>query len=642
MISTARHIRIFAVAANIGVAALLCLASCGRSKTAAELERISLLTEEYPDSALQLLLATDTAAFADRADRARFAVALTNASYLAYDPDCNDSLLSLQADYFADAPADRFKMLYLYLSATFKIERKLFTEAITQLFDAAQIAEASADHLYAGRIYRAISDIYINMLNSSQSLKYGMSALENFEKYGNQRLINWQLIRVGQAYFNNGKYDESIIVLQKTHENAIESSDNELLSQTKELLARDYMEKGEYRKAIDLLQNLDKDYLVFDYFTLSNSYLNIDNIDSAKYYNDRLMDLDANNREMSFKINKKLGNKDLAIDDLEKEFNRQTDYYFNLAGENFLGIETNYFTDLAAKNKTELINTKRILTYSTILFCALIVLSYLNYRRLLRKRKKQVSSYYRLTETLKQQLDESITSNDNNYEILKKDKQKLDSERRKIAKDLLIAQTKYERAILLSTKEVESLNKKIETLKNQLTDIELKYNNVKQSLETTKLTQNDIVNNILRNEVGKRFDVLNKLCEVLYIADDNFEQINKDVRKQIPDYKENKLLKRISNIINDFKFSESAYKELEEIVDKGYDGIITEFKTSLPELYKTYGSLYLYKCLSLPVMTIAYLLGTTEKSVYGRTYQLKIKINKLAKSKKDELLKPIS
>ncbi len=629
------HIKIAAIAisALIGAAALLGLASCGESQTSAELERLSLLTEENPDSALSLLLAVDTASFADRADRARFAVALTNARYLAYDPECNDSLLRLNATYFSDAPADRFKMLYLYLSATFKIERKLFTKAIIELFDAAQIAEASSDHLYAGRIYRAISDIYTKCFDSKQYLKYSYLSLIEFQKCAKPSFANWQLIRIAEAYHNIKDYSKSLIVCKLTHSKAISEQDKDLEDISKRIAARDYMELKQYVEAINELRGLDY-YEPEDFYTLSYSYLSLNEIDSAIFYKNKLLERQPFNKELTFRIAKKTGDiKTMAVE-LDSEFHRQSDFTAVALNYNIAGTESDYFKKLNLKKQLEQKKTYIIIGCSTIFIILLLFCMYLYHIRSINRKKSQIKRYIDNTALLKSELENSAIENEQLLLKLNNTKEEIENERLAAAMRLEQLQNKHSDMRIRSTLEITSLNDHIEHLKLQLQELDKKYNCVKHDLESVQSNGNAEISKILRNVIVQRFSLLNEICSVLYQGTDNITDKSKGLREQ-------KTIKRITNIINEIKVSENVIAELEDIVDRSYNGIISKFKEEMPELYKTSRNLYLYKCLSLPVLTIAYLLGTNERGVYDRTYQLKHKITIKSPNNFEELIKPL-
>lgn len=406
------HIKIAAIAisALIGAAALLGLASCGESQTSAELERLSLLTEENPDSALSLLLAVDTASIADRADRARFAVALTNARYLAYDPECNDSLLRLNAVYFADAPADRFKMLYLYLSATFKIERKLFTEAIIELFDAAQIAEASSDHLYAGRIYRAIHDIYFNTLNFVQALKYTKISTDHFKRTNDKELYYWSILDEAGCQHNLKNYDSSRILIDSCLRFAYKTENIAMIDESLRYQAHTQLEQNLYDESIQSLKSMSEMLNVNDYFVMAQCYIYKDNLDSASYYNNFIPELSPLNHQISCAMAKQNGNYKKAFLLLGKMLKQQNDTMRFMLNNNLVGTESQYHQINSIKNKLKLKTQFDIFVIVALVLITITVILYIHHRKALKFKESEIEKYYSISKKAQSDLS-NLTEN---------------------------------------------------------------------------------------------------------------------------------------------------------------------------------------------------------------------------------------
>lgn len=409
------HIQILAiaVAAMIGVAAMLGLASCGESQTSAELRRIGLLTEEHPDSALRLLLAVDTAAFRTEAERARYAVALTNARYLAYDPDCSDSLLRLHAPYFADAPADRDKMLYLYLRATFLTEQKLYTEAIIDLFDAAQIAEASDDHLYAGRIYRAIRDIYFNTFNFEQALKYSWSALDEFEKSKSEYLYIWAVADVSICLHNLGYVDSGYQMLDTCIKYSFAKDNYPMKAEFLQSAAHTLFQKKEYREAINHLRCIPLEYDSQDLFILSRSYLELNEPDSASYFDKLMQERNIYKYESKYAIEKYNGNYEEALIELEKTLAIQSDTMRYILGNNIAGVEGHYFEKESIVYKYKFDRQIIITTFVIGLFIISTILIYFYHHGRLKFKESQIEKYAIIAKNLQTKFDK-LSSDTNN------------------------------------------------------------------------------------------------------------------------------------------------------------------------------------------------------------------------------------
>ena len=162
---------------------LLLLAACAsRSTVGEQLRRADSLLDSHPDSALRLLESIASDSLPTGANRAYYALLLTQARDKNYIPQTDDSLIRSAAHYYdrrKDAP---MQARAYYLWGGVYRDRHELAVAVEKYLEAAQYAQKAQNIVLLGCIYNSVGYIYysqgLNQQADSISLLTGQIAIQ--------------------------------------------------------------------------------------------------------------------------------------------------------------------------------------------------------------------------------------------------------------------------------------------------------------------------------------------------------------------------------------------------------------------------------------------------------------------------------
>ena len=266
----------------------LSVAGCrgGRSYDSRLVAADSLVASQ-PDSALRLLRGVGFDSMCSDADRAYFALLLTQAKYKCDEIITSTDTIDIAVDYFSgggDADKRLRSLIYRGASLTDMGEITAAMEAYKQ----AEAAASPNDYENLGYINLRMASLYqkVYAKNFDHIDKYKI-ALMNFYQANDKHYQLVCLSRLGQVY-RLVNMDSAYLYIKKAIELSRELNDSLWLFMNYEFLSGYYMKIGNLQKqketALYVIKNGQK-YADYDcYYILSRAYANLGKTDSAKVY----------------------------------------------------------------------------------------------------------------------------------------------------------------------------------------------------------------------------------------------------------------------------------------------------------------------------------------------------------------------
>lgn len=152
---------------------------------------------------------------------------------------------------------------------------------------------------------------------------------------------------------------------------------------------------------------------------------------------------------------------------------------------------------------------------------------------------------------------------------------------------------------------------------------------IAQSLRETlaiKKSEYDIAKVEIREKMRDEFSILDELCQKVYESEN-------------PTAARKRVSAAVTDLIEQLSGDKKKIENLERMVDRNCDNVISDFKTDFPNLKNADYNLFLYSILGFSINSISLFLKEEKlTSVYERKRRLKDKIKKLEPIKRDKYL----
>ena len=325
----------------------LCLTACNRHSEHWEaLAQVESYIQERPDSALKVLQGMDTTQFNSAEDKALYALLYTQAEDKNYIDNTDDSKIRIAVDYYKNSDDEYHKMLSYYYLARIQFNNKEYSNSITSLLHAEDVAIDLGDDFHLGLIYRQFGDIYSMIYNGIESLNYSQKSYEHFKKSGKENYSDWALWDIARAHYNCKDYESSIRTSNEIIKLGHLRNSEILIADGLKLLGMSYYASGQFDRSIDAYSQVVTDYPSYmtaeDYSNLGSSYNRIGNIDSARYYMNIVSKTDSTLRWLPYTVSKSLGDYKSAVEALEHEYEYQDQIIKSIVSQNVTETVSNY------------------------------------------------------------------------------------------------------------------------------------------------------------------------------------------------------------------------------------------------------------------------------------------------------------
>lgn len=264
------------------------LSSCSSSVKSPLLLSADSLMEIYPDSALSILESISSPQKLPRADRALYALLLTQARHKNYIALGDDSLIKTAVEYYGDKKKSvRAAKAHYYLGATYW-DMKCISFAVEEYLAAIRLMPVEDEFL---------AMIYDNLAECYEEDRLYNVAIENYRaayhilKGKNEQI--YPMRGIARVFLLQNEKDSALYYYQQALDCALVDQDSSLIGVLYHDLAMVYNEKKDYvqadkfvSKAI-LLQGQDA---INTCLSKAQIMLNLNKLDSASYFFSKNMD----------------------------------------------------------------------------------------------------------------------------------------------------------------------------------------------------------------------------------------------------------------------------------------------------------------------------------------------------------------
>ena len=358
---------------------LLCISLFSCSRTSVELKAAEQLMLTSPDSSLHILQKLRLNLFTTRSDKALYALLKSQALDKHDIKVESDSLIAIATEYFDDKDPVRAGYAWFYMSrcANYRGDAKTQADA---LLKAQEFAEKSNDYRLQGLVYGDKGNLYNAQREYMNSIYFFKCAYNRFAKVKDYRNCILSSINIGYNYLYTSHSEKALPYYLLAEKNFVHYKDILLLSTVYRCLGGAYYENGNYVKALLYYKKTPlTDQPFYDsnkWFLIANTYFKTDNIDSTRFYLNKITKL----QEMApdyYRLWQKLyeneGNTIKALY-FSKRVTVVTDsLYKRKLDVSFAGLEKKYkYQGLQLSNKELIIKNKQ---KGILLFIFLFILS---------------------------------------------------------------------------------------------------------------------------------------------------------------------------------------------------------------------------------------------------------------------------
>ena len=258
------------------------LSSCSSSVKSSLLLSADSLMEIYPDSALSILESISSPQKLPRADRALYALLLTQARHKNYIALGDDSLIKTAVEYYGDKKKSvRAAKAHYYWGATYR-EKGYTSFAVDEYLTAIRLMPVRDEFL--AMIYDNLADCYEKDDLYDIAIEAYRQAYQILEG-GSQQ--TYPLRGIARICLLQNKKDSSLLYYQKALDYALAEQDSSLIGALYHDLAMVYNEKKDYVQAdkyVSKAMIMQGDDAVNVCLSKAQIMLNLNKLDSASYF----------------------------------------------------------------------------------------------------------------------------------------------------------------------------------------------------------------------------------------------------------------------------------------------------------------------------------------------------------------------
>ena len=258
------------------------LSSCSSSVKSPLLLSADSLMEIYPDSALSILESISSPQKLPRADRALYALLLTQARHKNYIALGDDSLIKTAVEYYGDKKKSvRAAKAHYYWGATYR-EKGYTSFAVDEYLTAIRLMPVRDEFL--AMIYDNLADCYEKDDLYDIAIEAYRQVYQILEG-GSQQ--TYPLRGIARICLLQNKKDSSLLYYQKALDYALAEQDSSLIGALYHDLAMVYNEKKDYVQAdkyVSKAMIMQGDDAVNVCLSKAQIMLNLNKLDSASYF----------------------------------------------------------------------------------------------------------------------------------------------------------------------------------------------------------------------------------------------------------------------------------------------------------------------------------------------------------------------
>ncbi len=546
------------------------LAGCGGRDTEVTpmLDRAEAVMDAHPDSALVLLDSLDGSAtlhgLMNEADRARYALLLTQARHKNYIDETSDSLITTAVDYYdRHSSAEPFRlMLSRYYQGVVRSNSRNYASAIISLMKAEALAEHLDQPLWLGRSLLAIRDIYHEIYSFSEEERYARLAYDAFnastdtlsQKFAKEVLV--------VALSNARHFEQSNILAEEMLDDAIHDCDTQFICKSLEHIGFNHQHLSHHKDAADAfmrIKALGEQYMTTDlYYYLTTALWNSGDHETAAYLIDSLKHASDKSSELHPEILYEIGLTKEAYDQQNRKISEFNDIFKEIINQNVSSTVSKYYQDEITVHQARSQRNRAIIICIAIV--SILIFLFLSYKISVSKRDK----------------------------------------------------VRKEQEIMNLAKELGSLNLELDFTAKELASVQDELNSTSSQLD--RLSSESCRQLYCKNRLeSDRLNALSILCE--YYSSTNLKESTKTQTAE-------KVLAFINRVASDPNLN----SDLEAKVDRDYDNLMQRFRQQMPNLNEKDYRIFVWGVLRISTSTIHYLWKMNCNTFYSLRRRLREKI----------------
>lgn len=400
-------IRILPLSRQIALCmSLLCavlLAGCSNKSAMERVEYVLQSAEQEPEAALECISSINPNQIRGARDRARYALAYSEAMYYnRIDSDCDTLVTPMKHYYLYDDKhhAERARALYQY--ALVKFNHQELAESLFAIEEAHKSLDEIDNLKLRGLLCRTEGYIYYNGYLYSNAYEAHCKSKEYFNLCGLLAHANHATYQIGRMLSRSLEFNKAEDVLQDAKLRAIDSNDKYLLCLTIHELCRIYIQTSKFNKCSEELDYLDKYDCGFNYLSDFNCVRAMiaaskDDAELAYYYLDEaekdITVYDELLEYANYSVSLMLGNHRRAIELYQVMIKNQNELIQQALKLPILNSQIDYLKEnLQQKHREQLlIRQRNYVIYVIIAF--IIVVLYLRVRYRMREQNRKIVEY---------------------------------------------------------------------------------------------------------------------------------------------------------------------------------------------------------------------------------------------------------
>ena len=511
----------------------LCM-GCGGSPSMRQLEQLEARINDAPDSVLAVLTATDMPRWGEA--RALYALLTVQAQDKSYIDVADDSLICVATDYYEHKgqPLHRLQAFYYHGLVHGNAGRR--HEAMTAYTRAKEFADEVDAPYPTGLLYLQLGVLYGNDYDYPQALIHMKAALTCFETANKERLQYIVKRNLGQLYLDMENAPRAKSLLKEVLEWGEVQGDSYLIKSTLSPLIRLY----DATKNVEALDSVFKNYsieflsknattytIIAHYYALKGDGMAAEKALCQAWEISSTPADAAKLWHKSYQVNKALGRTEVALNDHERLFELQDSTVRITLQQPLIASQRDHYETRLKVEELRNQQQRYLMRGAALVLLMVAIALGIYIRSCFRRKQEELNEYMELADELRHTLyhkEESIADNEAAMEHIRRELQ-------------------------LSHTQLEELRVQMhahdDTMQTQIAEL-----------------------------LGGQFQLLNRLSETYYELESSKEDT--PIR--------NRIFEQVKAEIDSLRDGGGKYVELEAIVNRNLDNIMTRLRAELPHL----------------------------------------------------------
>ena len=383
-----------------------------------ELKVAEEMMETAPDSALMVLKMVSPIQLINPADKALYALLLSQAYDKTDSLITSDSLISIATKYYNAKEPVRAGYAWLYTARCAKNRNNAEVQA-NALLKAQEFAEMTDCYKLQGLIYCDKADMYQSQKQMDSMIIHNKKGFHAFLKANDTYNAVLTAISVGQGYSSTMQPDSATKYFSTAEKYAQPLNDTLLTATIYKGFGNNAYFQKDYKKALYFFRKAPLTHNdVYDYnkwYLISYIFESMDQLDSAKYYLNKVKPLDftaINYYSLWLRISEREKNYSKSIYFAKKLIATKDSAYDYKLKNSFAGLEKKYhYENLKVANNNLIIKNKQkgIIILVILLLISILVIILINWRY--RNKANQLTIQQELNEKEKALLEKANENN---------------------------------------------------------------------------------------------------------------------------------------------------------------------------------------------------------------------------------------